>query len=55
MKCIFSIDVEDWFHILDLPSAPAPTDWNAAPSYVERNFLRLLDILDEGNAKCTCF
>jgi hypothetical protein len=21
-KCIFSIDVEDWFHILDLPSTP---------------------------------
>jgi len=55
MKCIFSIDVEDWFHILDLPTAPAPRDWNVLPSHVEKNFLRLLDILDERNAKCTCF
>ena len=55
MKCIFSIDVEDWFHILDLPTAPQPAQWDSQPSCVEKNFLRLLDILDEGNAKCTCF
>jgi len=24
---IFSVDVEDWYHILDIPSAPAMSEW----------------------------
>ena len=55
MKCIFSIDVEDWFHLLDLPSAPPISKWESLPSRVEDNFLKLLDILDETNARATCF
>jgi polysaccharide deacetylase family protein (PEP-CTERM system associated) len=55
MKCIFSIDVEDWFHLLDLPSTPPISTWDALPSRVENNFLRLLDILDESGAQATCF
>ncbi|MGA7622941.1 MAG: XrtA system polysaccharide deacetylase [Candidatus Acidiferrales bacterium] len=55
MKCIFSIDVEDWFHLLDLPSTPHISKWGSLPSRVETNFLRLLDILDETNAQATCF
>lgn len=55
MKCIFSIDVEDWFHILDLPSTPPIPAWQSLPSRVEKNFLKLLDILDETNARATCF
>lgn len=52
---IFSVDVEDWFHILDVPSAPALAEWNALPSHVEKNFRRLLDIFSEHNAHVTCF
>ncbi len=52
---IFSVDVEDWFHILDVPSAPALAEWSRLPSHVERNFLRLLDIFSEHNAQVTCF
>src|SRR5260370_39349643 len=33
-RCIFSIDVEDWFHILDVPSAPAFSEWTELPSRV---------------------
>lgn len=55
MKCIFSIDVEDWFHILDLPSAPPPSRWDSLPSLVERNFLRLLDLFGEKGVAATCF
>jgi polysaccharide deacetylase family protein (PEP-CTERM system associated) len=55
MKCIFSIDVEDWFHLLDLPSTPPISTWDALPSRVENNFLKLLDILDENGAQATCF
>jgi polysaccharide deacetylase family protein (PEP-CTERM system associated) len=54
-RCIFSIDVEDWFHILDLPSTPAISEWGQLPSRVEKNFLQLLDIIGERNVQTTCF
>ena len=54
-KSVFTIDVEDWFHILDLPSTPALSEWERLPSRVERNFLRLLDLLSEYGAHATCF
>ena len=55
MKCIFSVDVEDWFHILDIPSTPPLTKWASLPSHVEKNFLKLLDIFSEHNVHVTCF
>jgi polysaccharide deacetylase family protein (PEP-CTERM system associated) len=55
MKCIFSIDVEDWFHILDLATTPEISEWDVFPSRVERNFQKLLGILEQANAKATCF
>jgi len=55
MKCIFSIDVEDWFHILDLSTTPEIAQWDSLPSRVENNFAKLLAILDERKAKATCF
>ena len=55
LDCIFSIDVEDWFHILDLASTPELEKWDALPSHVERDFMHLLDILDENQVRITCF
>lgn len=55
MKCIFSVDVEDWFHILDLPKAPDISEWGSLPSRVEQNFMRLLDLFDEHQTQVTCF
>ena len=55
MSCIFTIDVEDWFHILDLPSTPPLSQWDALPSRLEQNFLKLLDLLSEANTRATCF
>jgi polysaccharide deacetylase family protein (PEP-CTERM system associated) len=52
---IFSVDVEDWFHILDVPSAPAISEWGGLPSRVEKNFRKLLDIFSEHNVQVTCF
>lgn len=52
---IFSIDVEDWYHILDVESAPAISEWDAQPARVEGNFRRLLDIMSERNCRATCF
>lgn len=54
-RCVFSIDVEDWFHILDLPGAPALSEWERLPSRVEQNFLRLLELAAEDGVRCTCF
>jgi polysaccharide deacetylase family protein (PEP-CTERM system associated) len=54
-KCLFSIDVEDWFHILDVRSSPPAADWDDLPSRVEKNFLHLLEILDRKPIKVTCF
>ena len=55
MKSIFSVDVEDWFHILDVPSAPPISEWDSLPSCVEGNFMRMLDIFSEKQVKITCF
>ncbi|MEN9510740.1 MAG: hypothetical protein RLZZ370_559 [Bacteroidota bacterium] len=55
MKNIFSIDVEDWFHILDLPNAPDVAEWSAKESRVEDNLNQILDVLDEKNIKATLF
>lgn len=53
--CVFSIDVEDWFHIMDLPNAPRIDQWQGLPSLVERNFFRLLDLADARGVRATCF
>lgn len=52
---IFSVDVEDWFHILDVPSSPAIPEWAGLPSHVEKNFHKLLDLFSECNVQVTCF
>lgn len=54
-NCVFSVDVEDWFHILDLPSTPNLNRWDSLPSRVEANFLRLLDIFEKREVHVTCF
>jgi polysaccharide deacetylase family protein (PEP-CTERM system associated) len=53
--CVFSIDVEDWFHIMDLPSAPSMNEWKDLPARVEGNFRKLIDMLDMYGVKGTCF
>ena len=52
---ILSIDVEDWYHILDVASAPKREEWEGLPSRVEPAFLRILDVVEERGARCTCF
>ncbi len=52
---IFSVDVEDWFHILDTPSTPAVKDWDKLPSRVERNLNRIFDLCSSKGVKATCF
>jgi len=55
MECIFSVDVEDWFHILDISSTPDIAEWDYLPSLIEKNFMRLLDIFSSKEVNVTCF
>jgi polysaccharide deacetylase family protein (PEP-CTERM system associated) len=55
MTCIFSVDVEDWFHILELETAPPVTAWDSLPSRIETSLMRLLDICGEAHTRVTCF
>ncbi len=51
----FSVDVEDWYHILEAEGAPPMAEWDALPSRVERGFMRLLDLFSEKGVSVTCF
>jgi polysaccharide deacetylase family protein (PEP-CTERM system associated) len=55
LPAIFTIDVEDWFHILEVAGTPALEDWDRLPSRVEANFRRFLDLCDASSVKVTCF
>jgi polysaccharide deacetylase family protein (PEP-CTERM system associated) len=50
-----SIDVEEWFHVLDVPDSPQPVNWDALPRTVERNTHKILDILEDSHAHATFF
>ena len=53
--CVFSVDVEDWFHILDLPSTPELEQWPALQSDVVKNTRRMLAIFRQHDVRCTLF
>ncbi len=55
MISVFSVDVEDWFHILNLPSGHGISEWDSLPSRVEANFRRLLDLFSKHDVQVTCF
>jgi len=55
MRNILSVDVEDWFHILDLPTAPDLHAWHQLESRVEKNLHTILDLLERQGTKATLF
>ena len=55
MNSIFTIDVEDWFNILDDPVVPEMTEWDTLESRLEQNLNVLLEILEKYNVKATLF
>src|SRR5687767_2943509 len=54
-ESIFSVDVEDWFHILEVSSAPEIETWHTLPSHVERTFRQLLEMFALSDIRVTCF
>jgi len=55
IESCFTIDVEDWFHILDTPAAPMVDDWAALETRVDQSVNRLLELLDKYSVKATMF
>ncbi len=51
----FTIDVEAWFNILDIPGAPDREDWPNLDDRETRTTTALFDLLDRHGAKATCF
>jgi polysaccharide deacetylase family protein (PEP-CTERM system associated) len=52
---VMTVDVEDWFHILDSPVVPGIEDWAGLESRVERNTERVLDLFEGSNTRATFF
>ncbi len=52
---MLTVDVEDWFHILECDEAPDRGAWSALPSRVERNTDRILELLAASGARATFF
>lgn len=52
---ILSVDVEDWFHILDVEATPSVDRWAGLEGRVERNFHALLDTFSRHDQHVTCF
>jgi len=55
MDNFLTVDVEDWFHILDDPAVPAFPDWSGLEARLPQNIECILSILDEHKVKATMF
>lgn len=50
-----TVDVEEWFHILDDPAVPVISDWSNLEARLPANIEILLSIFSEHNVKVTMF
>lgn len=53
--CVLTIDVEDWFHLLEVESTITETQWRNFPSRVETGTGRILEALDQAGVTATFF
>jgi len=53
--CVLTVDVEDWFHILDSPAIPGLSEWDSLELRVARNTESILGLLDDTGLKATFF
>lgn len=51
----FSVDVEDWFNILDTDKAPKIGEWGEQPYYFQKSLESILDMLQETGVRATFF
>lgn len=50
-----SVDVEDWFHILDCDRSPPPNQWNGLESRVNLSINRILNFFSKHSIRATFF
>lgn len=55
MKNILSFDIEDWFHLLEIPETSDSSNWDKFENRVEKNTYEILDFLNRYNIKATFF
>jgi len=51
----FSVDVEEWYHILESGAAPEIEEWGSLESRIEHNLNQILKLLDEQGIRGTFF
>jgi polysaccharide deacetylase family protein (PEP-CTERM system associated) len=54
-KAALTIDVEDWFHTANMGGVIARESWDGCELRVERNTMRMIEILDTCKARATFF
>jgi polysaccharide deacetylase family protein (PEP-CTERM system associated) len=52
---VFTVDLEDWFHVCGVGGAFAPANWDRLPARVEQTTRALLDLLDAVQVRATFF
>jgi polysaccharide deacetylase family protein (PEP-CTERM system associated) len=52
---VFTVDLEEWFHVCGVGGALAPARWDRLPSRVEDTTRRVLDLLDTAGVRATFF
>ena len=52
---VMSVDVEEWFHVLESPAAPGVETWDSLESRLEPNMDRILELLDNHRVHGTFF
>ena len=55
VRAALSIDVEDWFHTDNMRGVIGRDEWEGCELRVERNTMRMLEIIDACNARATFF
>jgi len=52
---VFTVDLEEWFHVCGVGGPLAPDQWDGLPSRVESTTRRVLDLLDAAGIRATFF
>lgn len=52
---VLTVDLEDWFHLLDEDQTATPAQWEKFPNRLERNTSVLLDLFSRHNTRATFF
>ena len=55
MRNVLSVDVEDYFHVEAFAGCVSPDEWGSFPARVERNVWRVLEMLEQHQARATFF